>query len=171
MEYLDKILEIAQKLDTLIAALLLCIPLAMSAFSKAQELRTEAEERRKKGLLDMVPWIVRKGHEAFASYRMFKGKSHPEKRKYLEDVIVAAHARHNGESAISRSEVEAVLAKAETYWKENKLALKAELAADPSNNLPPLPGVEVDMSSDIATLPPIGDPVPPSPGPGQPSEE
>ncbi|GAG21495.1 unnamed protein product, partial [marine sediment metagenome] len=146
MEQINQILEVIQKLDTLLAALLLCIPLAIQAMSKAKELRTEAEERRKNGLLDMVPWIVRKGHEAFAAYKMFKGKSHPEKRKYLEDVIVAAHARHNGESAISRSEINSVLAKAETYWKENKLSLKAELAADPSNNLPPLPGVEVDMT-------------------------
>lgn len=129
MEWLHDVTQFLEKAQALVAAVVLAIPLIIQTISKVKELKEQARAKREQGLIELIPWVVRKGHEMFAGYKALWGSSHTDKKAALKDLIVAAHRRQNGEASISEAEIEMVLAKAESYWKDNKSVLQNELTA------------------------------------------
>lgn len=127
----DQTMTLLEKIPGIISALLLAIPLAIKAWvdfrAAARTAKEEFEKKKDEGLQALVPWVVRKAHKGFAMYRAWHGYSDSQKKEAIKDLIVAAHRRHNGESAISEADVNKVLHWAEAHWKDNKAALKEEL--------------------------------------------
>lgn len=146
-----------EKFQSIVAALLVALPIIYSAWrsikDRAVTLEKEYEAKREEGLAALVPWVVRKGHEAFAAYKTFRGKSHPEKKEYIRDLVVAAHRRQNGEASITPEELERVVALAESYWKENKTGLQAEMSDRLAAALPDAPGEPLTISAPLTAVP------------------
>jgi hypothetical protein len=123
----DKVLEALKHLDAILAAIVVAFPLILQWVQRGKAMAEETKKKHDDGLAELVPWVVRKGHKAFAMYKSWHGYSNSQKKEELKDLIVAAHRRHNGKSAIDDADLEKVLHWAEAYWKDNKTALKSEL--------------------------------------------
>lgn len=132
MEYVDMAVQFAEKLQILIAALVLMIGGAAKAFFDIRKAyREEAKEFQKKkeqGYRELVPWVVKEAHKTFAMYKAWHGYSDTQKKEKIKDLIVSANRRHNGESSISNDDLEKVVHWASAYWKENKSKFQDELA-------------------------------------------
>ncbi len=126
-EALDKMLEVMAQMETIIASLVVAAPLILQWLQRCKSLKAEAKKKHDEGLMALVPWVVRNGHKFFAMYKSWHGYSNSQKKEHLKDLIVAAHRRHNGKSAMSDDDLNKVLHWAESYWKDNKMALKGEL--------------------------------------------